>query len=67
MTPPLMHTHEYFFRTYRNRATTVMHRMRTWYNQQARLADREKRYADANRFQAMANGMTSNINEAKGF
>lgn len=61
-----MHKHTYFLSTYGRRATTVMHRMRTWYNQQARLAERERRKGDAFRFSQMADIMTMNINAAKG-
>lgn len=61
-----MHTHAHFLGHFGVRqGTTVMHRMRTWYNQQARLAGRENRHSDAQRFQRMADTMTANINAAR--
>jgi hypothetical protein len=58
-----MQPRNYFLNHYGNkRGTTVMHRMRTWYNSQARLAQREGRTADGNHFQSMADRMTANIN-----
>lgn len=61
-----MHKHTHFISHYGAlQGVTVMHRMRTWYNQQARLAGRENRMADAQRFQGMADRMTANIKAAR--
>lgn len=53
----------YFVNQYgTRRAETVLHRMRTWYNQQARLAQREGHTSDAYRFSAYADHFTMLIN-----
>lgn len=59
-----MQSTKYFHSQYGvKRGTTVMHRMRTWYNQQARLAERQGHRADAQRFAGMADRMTANITD----
>lgn len=54
-----------FKKVHGRRATTVMHRMRTWYNQQARKSERENDMYSAYRYSAAADIMTSRINENK--
>lgn len=57
-----MQSFKYFLKTYGNaRGRTVMHRMRTWYNQQAKLAQREGRTGDFLRFTGLADAMTIRI------
>ena len=61
-----MQNFTYFLNTYgKQRGTTVMHRMRTWYNTQARLADRENKPDESARFASMADAMSVNISGAK--
>lgn len=57
-----MQSFKYFLKTYGNaQGRTVMHRMRTWYSQQAKLAERERRQHDADRFNWMAEQMSIRI------
>ena len=54
----------YFLSTYGyKRGLTVMHRMRTWYNHQARVYQRAGFDAMATKYHGMADAMTSNIEE----
>lgn len=56
----------YFVNQYGIRGSeTVLHRMRTWYNQQARLAQRESKKEDAYRFADYADRFTALINAHK--
>jgi hypothetical protein len=56
-------TLEYFRGNYGNRALTVMHRMRTWYNQQARSESKKGHEQQAQTYSAYADVMTSRIEE----
>ncbi|QIG73167.1 hypothetical protein [Rhizobium phage RHph_I40] len=50
----LVQPREYFINQYgKQRGITVMHRMRTWYSMQYKLAQREKRAADAAHYTGM--------------
>ena len=54
----------YFLSTYgHKRGLTVMHRMRTWYNHQARVHAAHGNDTLASKYHGMADSMTSNIEE----
>ena len=54
----------YFLSTYGyKRGLTVMHRMRTWYNHQARIHGYSGNGVLADKYHGMADAMTSNIEE----
>ncbi|AGC35577.1 hypothetical protein HOS22_gp08 [Rhizobium phage RHEph08] len=58
----LVQNREYFINQYgKQRGVTVMHRMRTWYSMQFKLAQREKRTADATRFSGLIDHMSTLI------
>lgn len=60
-----MQTLEYFKSTYGNRYITVMHRMRTWYNQQAKKAAHEHETDRVFRMNSYAASLTEKINTVK--
>ncbi len=52
---------EYFRNQYGNRALTVMHRVRTWYSQKAKAAEKRDMVFEAMRYHDLAAAMSDCI------
>lgn len=61
-----MQSMTYFRQTYgTQRSVTMFHRLRTWYNKQAKLAANERRTGDYEHYTVLANTLTAYIKAAR--